>query len=136
MSKLYTLICFSFLLNLPFSSFSQCTFNNFFNSSVVLSGGAVSNVPCVQGGQYVSIQVTAGETYLIETCGSSTGGDTQITLFDAFHVRFGYFQTINYKFSLKMAPQLRPLKLNTLLDTKEEEKRAFLFLRKNSKIIF
>ena len=91
MSKLYTLICLSFLLNLPLNTFAQCTFNNFFNSSVVLSGSTVSNVACVQGGQYVSIQVTAGETYLIETCGSASG-DSQITLFDASNttVSVGY----------------------------------------------
>ena len=105
MSKLYTLICFSFLLNLPFNAFSQCTFNNFFNSSVVLSGTAVSNVSCVQGGQYVSVQVTAGETYLIETCNSIPGGDSQITLFDASNTAIsvgynddncGLFSSITY----------------------------------------
>lgn len=61
---------------------AQCTNNN------VLTGAALNvpcpgnlTVPCVQGGQYALVNVTAGNTYTFSTC-TGNSFDTQITLFD------------------------------------------------------
>ncbi len=65
------------------SASAQCTNNN-----VPIAGGAITPncpgttvVPCVMGGQYALLNVTAGNTYTFSTCGGATW-DTQITLFN------------------------------------------------------
>lgn len=105
--KIVINFCLSLMLMLfaMQSMFAQCTFNNALNSSITLSGSSVTTVSCVLGGQYVAVPVTAGETYLITTCNSTAGGDSQITLYDgantAVSVAYndddcGLLSTVNY----------------------------------------
>ena len=69
----------------------QCTNNN------AITGGAITppcpgstSAPCVQGGQYVLVNVVAGNQYTFSTCGGAAW-DTQITLFNnAGGVSLGY----------------------------------------------
>ncbi|MCB1581752.1 MAG: hypothetical protein R3E90_07320 [Marinicella sp.] len=62
---------------------AQCSFNNFFHSSLTLVENQTATAQCVQGGQFVSIPVVTGETYALSTCNSSSGGDSQITAFNS-----------------------------------------------------
>ena len=71
-----------FVLWGAFTALGQCPDNN-----TVIAGGAITpscpgttNVPCVQGGQYALVNVTAGYQYTFATCGASF--DTQITLYN------------------------------------------------------
>lgn len=57
------------------------------NNNLPIAGGTitpacpgVTTVPCVQGGQYAEINITAGNQYTFSTCGASF--DTQITIFN------------------------------------------------------
>ncbi len=57
------------------------------NDNTAIAGGAITpncpgttNVPCVQGGQYALVNVTAGYQYTFATCGAAF--DTQITLYN------------------------------------------------------
>ncbi|MEO8588776.1 MAG: hypothetical protein ABI432_05355 [Flavobacteriales bacterium] len=71
----------AFFGSMTLLGFGQCANDN------VLTGAAVTPpcpgstaIPCVQGGQYVLVNVVAGNTYTFNTCGA--GFDTQITLFN------------------------------------------------------
>lgn len=76
------LLSLSFLLPVM-TALAQCANNN-----TLIAGGAISppcpgttTVPCVQGGQYALVNVTAGNIYTFSTC-SSTAFDSQITLYN------------------------------------------------------
>jgi hypothetical protein len=62
---------------------AQCSFNNFFHSSLTLVENQTATAQCVEGGQFVNIPVVNGETYVFSTCNSSSGGDSQITAFNS-----------------------------------------------------
>jgi hypothetical protein len=61
---------------------AQCPNDNTLNSAGATPAcpGSIT-VPCVQGGQYVLVNVVAGNTYTFSTCGGATW-DTQITLYN------------------------------------------------------
>lgn len=64
---------------------SQCTFNNTPSAYGVItlpSCPGSSTLPCVNGGEDVSVNVVAGNQYVFSTCGSTTF-DSQLTLYDA-----------------------------------------------------
>jgi len=70
------------LCSVPVLLPAQCPNNN-----TVIAGGAITppcpgtmTVPCVNGGQYALINVTAGNIYTFNTCGGTY--DTQITLYN------------------------------------------------------
>ncbi|MBK9276006.1 MAG: hypothetical protein IPM49_15900 [Flavobacteriales bacterium] len=70
------------LSGVPFRASAQCPNNN-----TVIAGGAITppcpgsmTVPCVNGGQYALLNVTAGNIYTFNTCGATY--DTQITLYN------------------------------------------------------
>ncbi|MCF8277059.1 MAG: SprB repeat-containing protein, partial [Flavobacteriales bacterium] len=72
------------LLLLVFSeqALAQCGNNNTFLADLTPTScpGSATNT-CVQGGQYVTVDVVAGNTYTFSTCGD-TDFDTQITLYN------------------------------------------------------
>jgi hypothetical protein len=70
-----------FLIPAFASVYGQCTFNNTLNSTITPPCPGSTTVACVQGGQYVAVNVTSGNTYTFTTCGNATW-DTQITLFN------------------------------------------------------
>lgn len=73
-----------FLLFIGSSAYSQCAFNNTFAVDLTPSGpGATATDVCVNGGEFVTVNVILGETYIISTCNSSLSFDTEITLYDA-----------------------------------------------------
>ncbi|MCB9203533.1 MAG: gliding motility-associated C-terminal domain-containing protein [Flavobacteriales bacterium] len=61
---------------------AQCANNNSFLTDLTPTScpGSTTNT-CVQGGQYVSVNVVAGNTYTFSTCGD-TDFDTQLTLYN------------------------------------------------------
>ncbi len=61
----------------------QCANNNTLNNANATPGACPGSttVGCVQGGQYVLVNVVAGNTYTFSTCGGATW-DTQITLYN------------------------------------------------------
>lgn len=63
------------------SVYGQCAFNNSLNSTVTPPCPGSTTVACVNGGQYVAVNVTSGNTYTFSTCGASF--DTQITLYNS-----------------------------------------------------
>jgi len=92
-------------LGLSGLAWGQCSFSNLFNSSIQLVGGEAEVISCVQGGEYVAMEVVAGEIYQVNTCTSTSGGDSQLTLFDssntASSVQFdddgcGLFSSLQY----------------------------------------
>ncbi|MBK9012905.1 MAG: T9SS type A sorting domain-containing protein [Saprospiraceae bacterium] len=64
---------------------AQCDDDNalFFSTSVTCGIGLQTLTSCIYGGEYLLVNVTAGNTYTFETCGDSDF-DTQITLYDDF----------------------------------------------------
>ncbi len=66
-----------------FDALAQCSFNGFFHSALSLDGGQTTTAACVQGGEFVSVPVVSGETYQLSTCNSSSGGDSQLTLYNS-----------------------------------------------------
>ena len=72
------------LLLLPsFLSNAQCTFNNsFVQDATPTNCPGNTIVPCLNGGEFVTVSVTSGNIYSFTTCGSSSF-DSQITVFDA-----------------------------------------------------
>ncbi len=60
--------------------YSQCTNNNTIFTTVNVSCPGSINIPCVMGGQYVLLNVVAGNVYTFSTCGGTW--DTQITLYN------------------------------------------------------
>lgn len=78
-------------LFIHFVSKSQCSFNNNYYLSYTPSctGSNETVVNCAYGGEYVLIDVVAGQTYTFSTCTASY--DTQLTLFNATGtVTYGY----------------------------------------------
>jgi hypothetical protein len=74
---------FNFLLLffISISSFAQCPNNNvIYNVSATPGCPGSTTVGCVWGGEYVLVDVVAGNTYTFSTCGATW--DTQITLFN------------------------------------------------------
>ena len=65
-------------------TFGQCANNNtLLMSYSPLCNGSIENItPCIQGGQYVAINVTSGNVYTFSTCGN-TAFDTQITIYNS-----------------------------------------------------
>ncbi len=60
---------------------AQCANDNVLTGATITpTCPGTTNVPCVQGGQYVLVNVTAGNQYTFSTCGATY--DTQITLFN------------------------------------------------------
>lgn len=73
-----------FVLTFFISSFanSQCGFDNvFIGDATPASAPGSSSVPCIQGGEYVTVNVVQGMMYTFTTC-SNNSFDTQITLYD------------------------------------------------------
>lgn len=61
---------------------AQCGNNNtLVGSAITVTCPGSTTVPCVQGGQYVLVNVTLGNIYTFSTC-SGTSFDSQITLFN------------------------------------------------------
>jgi len=59
----------------------QCANNNtLVGAAVTPTCSGTTTVPCIQGGQYVLVNVVAGNVYTFSTCGATF--DTQITLFN------------------------------------------------------
>lgn len=59
---------------------AQCPNNNIFYQSVNLTCPASTIVPCIFGGEYVTLNVVTGNTYTFSTCGGLW--DTEITLYN------------------------------------------------------
>lgn len=75
-------LLFFFSLGIMFYSGAQCPDNNTFvmNATPPANiGVSTSTVNCIYGGQYVTVNVIAGNTYTFSTCGN-TAFDTQITV--------------------------------------------------------
>ena len=61
---------------------AQCLNNNTLTgTAVTVACPGTVTVPCVQGGQYALVNVTAGNIYTFSTC-TSTAFDTEITVFN------------------------------------------------------
>ena len=61
---------------------AQCPNDNTLTgTAVTVTCPTTVNVPCVQGGQYVLVNVVAGNIYTFSTCGGSSF-DTEMTVFD------------------------------------------------------
>lgn|GEM_PF-1640858 len=69
------------LLLLPTLAAAQCANNNTLYITVTPPCPGTGTVPCVYGGEYVLVNVTAGNTYTFSTCGGAAW-DTQITLYN------------------------------------------------------
>ncbi len=76
------IILFIALLLNTVVALSQCAFNNTLVSTVTPTCPGTTTVPCVNGGQYVSVNVVTGNNYVFSTCGGATW-DTQISLYNA-----------------------------------------------------
>jgi hypothetical protein len=61
---------------------AQCTYNNTFYTVLSPPCPGTEVAPCVLGGEYVTVNVTAGNVYTFSTC-STPSFDSQITLFNA-----------------------------------------------------
>lgn len=62
---------------------AQCPYDNSFHSNASLSAcPATVNVNCIEGGEYVSINVIQGKQYTFSTCANSSF-DTEITLYNS-----------------------------------------------------
>lgn len=62
---------------------AQCPYNNNLHSNVTLAScPATINVTCINGGEYVSLNVIQGKQYTFTTC-SNTTFDTEITLYNS-----------------------------------------------------
>ncbi|MFT6783665.1 MAG: hypothetical protein ACJA1A_003606, partial [Saprospiraceae bacterium] len=63
---------------------AQCPYDNFlFGDLTPAAAGDVVGTTCAWGGDYYTVDVTAGETYIFSTCADLSGTDTQLTLYDA-----------------------------------------------------
>jgi trimeric autotransporter adhesin len=82
MKLFFLLVLFSSLL-FTGTSFSQCPFDNTNVMTVTIpSCPGSSTVTCLNGGESVTVNVTAGNDYIFSTC-STTTFDSELTLYDA-----------------------------------------------------
>ncbi len=73
------------VLGIGYTVKAQCPDDNTFLMDATppaATGVATSTVSCINGGQYVTVNVVAGNTYTFTTCGN-TAFDTQITVLNA-----------------------------------------------------
>ncbi|MBE2247464.1 MAG: hypothetical protein IAE67_09420, partial [Candidatus Competibacteraceae bacterium] len=83
MKKIYYSFLIIFLVGLLSNQANaQCPFNNTYYTTVTPPCPGTSTATCVFGGEYVTVNVTAGNTYTFSTCGSSTF-DSQLTLYNS-----------------------------------------------------
>lgn len=80
-----------FLLVMRLGTQAQCANNNTQTGSAITvpCPGTYSPAPCVRGGRYVVVNVTAGNTYTFATCGS-TAFDTYMTVYTSGGTLVGY----------------------------------------------
>jgi hypothetical protein len=72
------------LLTLSISAFGQCPFDNtFYVDLTPVSQGATVSESCVWGGDLVTSNVVAGETYIISLCANAGFEDSQLTLYNS-----------------------------------------------------
>jgi gliding motility-associated-like protein len=87
-------IFLAFITMLVFSTtiMSQCPFNNaFYIAMNPAAPGATVTEGCVWGGDLITVNVTAGQTYIFSLCGNIGADDSQITLYNtAGTVSLGY----------------------------------------------
>jgi gliding motility-associated-like protein len=81
MKKLLSIILAGFA---TMASYSQCAFNNSFYIDATPPCPGTMTAGCVNPGEYVSVNVVAGNTYEFTTCGGTLFTDTELTLYDAF----------------------------------------------------
>ncbi len=81
MKKLLSIILAGFA---SVASYSQCAFNNSFYIDATPPCPGTMTAGCVNPGEYVSVNVVAGNTYEFTTCGGTLFTDTELTLYDAF----------------------------------------------------
>lgn len=82
------LITFSFIF-VNSIGFTQCPNDNNLITDLTPTGtGNTQGTPCIFGGEYATVQVTSGNTYLFSTCGSPN--DTQLTLYSSTGVFIDY----------------------------------------------
>jgi len=60
---------------------AQCGFDNVFYTALTPPCPGTATAPCIFGGEYVIVDVVAGNVYTFSTCGSFAF-DSQITLYD------------------------------------------------------
>lgn len=80
MKKLLTFILVVFS---TWASYSQCGFNNTFYIDATPPCPGTMTAGCVNPGEYLSVGVVAGNTYIFSTCGGTLFTDTELTLYDA-----------------------------------------------------
>lgn len=83
--KSVKLILVLFIFGIGFTAEAQCPDDNTFLMDAtppVNIGTSTSTVSCIDGGEYVTVNVIAGNTYTFSTCGN-TAFDTQITVLNA-----------------------------------------------------
>lgn len=68
---------------------AQCPNDNVFYTSSNLICPSSITIPCVFGGEYVTLNIVAGNTYTFSTCNGAFW-DTQITLYNNIGVSVGY----------------------------------------------
>ncbi|MBI2968660.1 MAG: PKD domain-containing protein [Bacteroidetes bacterium] len=66
----------------PSISRSQCAYDNTYYTTPALSCPGSATAACVFGGEYITVNVVAGNTYTFSTCGVA-GFDTQLTLYQS-----------------------------------------------------
>lgn len=81
MKKLLSLILAGFA---TMAGYGQCAFNNTFYIDATPPCPGTMTAGCVNPGEYVSVNVIAGNTYEFTTCGGTLFTDTELTLYDAF----------------------------------------------------
>ncbi|MBK9591155.1 MAG: hypothetical protein IPO32_06525 [Crocinitomicaceae bacterium] len=81
MKKLLSLVLAGFA---TMASYGQCAFNNTFYIDATPPCPGTMTAGCVNPGEYVSVNVVAGNTYEFTTCGGTLFTDTELTLYDAF----------------------------------------------------
>jgi hypothetical protein len=77
MKKLLSIILAGFA---TVASYSQCAFNNSFYIDATPPCPGTMTAGCVNPGEYVSVNVVAGNTYEFTTCGGTLFTDTELTL--------------------------------------------------------
>src|SRR5687768_16957577 len=77
------LFLFIVTMGLALSARGQCAFDNTFYLNLTPAGpGMSASDGCCWGGDLITVNVIAGESYTISTCGGGAW-DSQITLYDA-----------------------------------------------------
>ena len=70
-----------FSLLLPFTAWSQCPFDNAYYLTLSPPCPGTSTATCLFGGEYVEVNVVAGNIYTFSTCGQ-LAFDSEITVYD------------------------------------------------------